>query len=105
MRRGWITLCLAAALAGAGTAGVEAYLKLGVRVGARTVSLRWDRFPVRYFVTDRDVPGVSAAQLRGAVERAFATWAAAPSVTVSTQFVGFPSAEPFGEEDAHDLGS
>ena len=33
MRRGWIALCLAAALAGAGTAGVEAYLKLGVRVG------------------------------------------------------------------------
>ena len=104
MRRGWITLCLAAALLAAGTAGVEAYLKLGVRVGDLTVSLRWDRFPVRYFVTDRDVPGVSAAQLRGAVERAFATWAAAPSVTVSAQFVGFTSAEPFEEDDMNVLG-
>ena len=104
MRRGWITLCLAAALVGAGTAGVEAYLKLGVRVGDRMVSLRWDRFPVRYFVTDRDVPGVSAPQLSGAVERAFATWAAAPSATVSAQFVGFTSAEPFEEDDMSVLG-
>jgi len=95
---------LAAALVAAGSAGVEAYLKLGVNVGDRTVSLRWDGFPVRYFITDRDVAGVSAADLRGAVGRAFGRWGAVASARVSAEFVGFTSAEPFEEDDMNVLG-
>lgn len=91
-------------LVAAATAGVQAYLKLGVNVGDRTVSLQWDRFPVRYFVTDRDVAGVTAAELRDAVERAFGRWGAIPSSNVSAQFVGFTSAEPFEEDDMNVLG-
>jgi len=98
------TALAVAALVAAGSAGVQAYLKLGVNVGGRTVSLRWDRFPVRYFITDRDVAGVSAADLHGAVERAFGRWGAVPSANVSAEFVGFTSAEPFEEDDMSVLG-
>ena len=34
-------------------APLGAYLKLGSRVGTRTVTLQWRDFPVRYFITDR----------------------------------------------------
>jgi len=98
------TVVAVVALVIAGGVGVQAYLKLGVNVGTRTVSLRWDRFPVRYFVTDRDVAGVSAADLRGAVERAFGRWGAEASARVSAEFVGFTSAEPFEEDDMNVLG-
>ena len=92
------------ALAIAGAAPVDAYLKLGFRVGTRTVSLKWNRFPIRYFVTNRDVPGVNAAQLRSAVDRAFGTWQAVPSGGVSSQFVGFTSAQPYEDDGMTVLG-
>ena len=40
----------------------------GRAVGGRTVTLAWRQFPIRYFVTNRDVDGVTAQQLpdRGA---------------------------------------
>jgi hypothetical protein len=104
MRRGWIAIGLAAVMVAAGSVAAQAYLKLGVNVGTRTVSLRWDRFPVRYFITDRDVAGVSASDLRGAAERAFGRWGAVPSANVSAEFVGFTSAEPFEEDDMNVLG-
>ena len=44
-----------------------AYLKLGTQVGNRTVNLRWNGFPVRYFVTDRPVSGVTAQQFQTTV--------------------------------------
>jgi hypothetical protein len=43
-----------------------AYLKLGTRVGNRTESLRWRQFPIRYYVTDASVAGVSAQQFQAA---------------------------------------
>jgi len=106
MRRRRIAIGLAAAVAFVAVSGVglQAYLKLGVTVGTRTVSLRWDRFPVRYFITDRDTAGASAADLRGAVERAFGRWRAVPSAGISAEFVGFTSAEPFEEDDMSVLG-
>ena len=73
---------------------LEAYLKLGTHVGANLVSLRWAGFPIRYFVTNRDVDGVSAPQLQQAVAHALATWSAVPDVTISSQFVGFTGANP-----------
>jgi Matrixin len=73
---------------------VDAYLKLGTRVGGNLVPLHWTSFPIRYFVTNRDVGGVSAPQLQQAVSSALATWAAVPDVTISSQFVGFTGANP-----------
>ena len=82
----------------------DAYLKLGVRIGSRSVSLQWPRFPVRYFVTDRGVAGVSASQLQSAVARAFDTWRRVSSAEVSSSFVGYTPASPFEDDNMNVLG-
>jgi hypothetical protein len=81
-----------------------AYLKLGSRVGTRTVTLRWRDFPVRYFITDRGVDGVSAPQLQATIGRSFATWQAVPTASISTQFAGFTAARPQDDDDITVLG-
>lgn len=82
-----------------------AYLKLSVRtLRNETVHLRWQINPVRYFVTDRGVPGVSASAFQAAVARAFATWEAMPTATISFQFAGFTGAEPFDDDGISVLG-
>ena len=53
------------------------------------MTLKWNTFPIRYFVTNRAGGGVSAQDLQAAVGRAFGTWAAVPTATVSHQFAGF----------------
>jgi len=76
----------------------EAYLKFGVRIGERPVALTWRSGLVRYRVSERGVPGVSAPQLRDAVAKAFASWEAVPSASIAYRFEGFTQAVP-GEED------
>src|SRR5262249_44741295 len=84
---------------------VHAYLKIGTRTSSGAlVTLHWNSFPVRYFVTNRDVPGVTAPQLQQAIGRAFATWAAVPNVSLSSQFVGFTSALPSSGDGANTIG-
>ena len=39
----------------------RAYLKLGFTLNGKQISVRWNRMPIKYFVTNRDVAGVSAA--------------------------------------------
>jgi hypothetical protein len=56
--------------------------------------VRWGVFPVRYFITNRDVPGVSAEELRATVDAAFAAWNGLETADTSTEFVGFTGAEP-----------
>lgn len=83
---------------------LSAYLKLGSRVGSRTVTLRWSEFPVRYFITDRAVNGVTAQQFQAAIGRAFNTWDAVETANTSSQFAGFTGAEPFDDDDMSVLG-
>ena len=80
-----------------------AYLKLGTLVGTTVRGLRWNG-PVRYFVTNRDVPGVAATDLQRAVGRALATWGATPGGVVSSEFVGFTTAEPFARDGMSVIG-
>jgi hypothetical protein len=82
----------------------DAYLKLGTRIGSGIANLRFSRFPIRYFVTNRDVPGVTAPQLQQAVERGFASWAAVPNTGLSAQFVGFTAATPANGDNANLIG-
>lgn len=84
--------------------GVDAYLKLGTRLGARLVDVRFNTFPIRYFVTNRDVPGVPATQLQQAVERGFATWTAVPNVGLSAQFAGMTAINPVSGDNANVIG-
>jgi hypothetical protein len=71
-----------------------AYLKFGVTIGSEVVDVRWHEMPVRYFVTERDVAGVAADQLRAAVADAFATWRDVPDVDIRSEFLGFTTSAP-----------
>jgi hypothetical protein len=105
MRRRIIVAAVAAALfAALWSTDALAYLKLGTRVGDRLITLRFNALPVRYFVTNRDVPGVTAPQLREAAGRAFASWAAVPNVRLTSEFVGFTGANPLSGDNANVIG-
>jgi hypothetical protein len=97
---------LAAAVLAAAVYSTDAlaYLKLGTRQGGQLITLKFNTLPVRYFVTNRDVPGVTAPQLRDAAGRAFASWAAVPNVQLSSEFVGFTGANPLSGDGANVLG-
>lgn len=96
------TFVIGAMLASAPAA--DAYLKLGTRIGTRLADLKFNTFPVRYFITNRDVPGVTAPQLQQSVARAFATWAAVPNIGLSSQFVGFTGLNPVSGDGANVIG-
>jgi matrixin/carboxypeptidase family protein len=82
-----------------------AYLKFGVQVGDRQVTLKWSQTPVRYFVSDgAGVPGVSAGDFQAAVARAFATWEAVPTAAISYQFGGFTASQPLEDDGRSTLG-
>jgi hypothetical protein len=81
-----------------------AYLHLGTTVSGRETSIRWQRSPVRWSVTDRGVPGITSQALQGAVARAFAAWEGVPTATVAFQFVGFTGAEPSADDTLSVIG-
>lgn len=104
MRRYALASLAAALVAVICSTDALAYLKLGTRQGGRLITLRWNTMPVRYFITNRDVPGVTAPQLRDAAGRAFASWAGVPDVRISSEFVGFTGASPLSGDNANVLG-
>ena len=83
---------------------VVGYLKLGTRVGGRLVNLRFNTFPIRYFITNRGVPGVTATELQQSVERGFSSWSAVPNVGLSSQFVGFTGINPVSGDNTNVIG-
>ena len=83
---------------------VDAYLKLGTEASGTLTELRWSGFPVRYFITNRDIPGVSAPQLQQAVGRALSSWSSLPDVPVSSQFVGFTQSAPLSGDGMTVIG-
>jgi hypothetical protein len=82
----------------------SAYQTYGVQVGNAFVPVKWSRLPVRYFVTDRSVAGVTAAQFRDVAARAFSIWQNVETASVSVSFAGFTSAEPDDEDNQNTLG-
>lgn len=99
-----LTMALASAIVLMASASLDAYLKLGSRVDTRTLTLSWESFPVRYFVTDQSAAGVSSQQFQAAIQRAFATWASIEGADVSGEFVGFTPATPRLGDDMSVLG-
>ena len=85
-----LSLVVIAALVFGQARPAVAYLKFGVPVKGQSVTLRWAQTP-RYFVSDSGVPGVSAADFQGAVGRAFATWQAVPTASITYQLAGVTS--------------
>ena len=99
-----VAVALTAALMGVSSVPVAAYLKLGSKVGTRTITLKWSQMPIRYFVTDRGTSGVTSAQLQQTVTRAFGTWDAVPSARLSSSFAGFTLASPSSGDGATVIG-
>src|SRR5687767_7075746 len=97
-------LIVALACVALSTEPATAYLKLGTQANDRTVTLRWEEFPVRYFVTDAGGGGVSATQLRDVVTRAFATWHAVETAETSSEFVGLTNARPNDDDGLTVIG-
>jgi hypothetical protein len=81
-----------------------AYLDLSEDIRGQTVRLKWNSTPLRWFATNRNIPRVSAADFQAAVARAFATWQAVPTASLSFQFVGFTPAAPFEDDGISVLG-
>ena len=95
---------LVALLIVAQASATHAYLHLSISTSTGTKLLTWPAARVRWFATNGGVPGVTALQFQSEVERAFATWGAVPTATISSQFVGFTSALPSQEDNLTVLG-
>ena len=102
MRRVAIGAALVAIVLSASS--LQAYLKLGTQVGGKLIGLHWSTFPIRYFVTNRDVAGVTAPQLQQAVASALSSWATVPNVSIASQFVGFTGAAPISGDGMTVIG-
>jgi hypothetical protein len=93
-----VSLCLTVALVFAQARPALAYLKFGYDLNGREFTLRWNTLPVKYWVSDVSVPGVTQSQFQAAADAAFKTWASVPTASVSYQFQGFTRNLP-GEDD------
>ena len=89
-----VLLSLVAAAVVFASAPVFGYLKLGTQVGTRTANLKWDDFPIRYFVTERGTTGVTAQQFQTAIATSFGVWDAVETADLSAEFAGFTAANP-----------
>jgi hypothetical protein len=81
-----------------------AYLKLGTGTGSTAKPLHWPLMPVRYYVTDRGIPGVTASMLEGAVFNAAQSWQNVSSASITYQFGGFTSSLPDQDDGFSVLG-
>ena len=103
MRRPLASIVATALILGQ-SAPALAYLKFGVRIRGQQVTVKWAQAPVRYFVSDSGVPGVSATDFQNAVGRAFATWQAVPTASLTYQLAGVTSAGPGSDDGSSVLG-
>jgi hypothetical protein len=103
MRR-LLAAAIAVALVSAHAQPALAYLKFGVTIGGRQVTLKWAQTPVRYSVSNQGITDISVADFQAALDRAFATWQAVPSSTITYQFAGVTAALPGRDDGLSTLG-
>jgi hypothetical protein len=82
----------------------SAYLKFGVTIGGQQVTLKWAQTPVRYSVSSQGITDVSVGELQTALDRAFATWQAVPTASITYQFAGITTAVPGRDDGQSTLG-
>ena len=99
-----VLLSLVAAAVVFASAPVFGYLKLGTQVGTRTANLKWNDFPIRYFVTERGTTGVTAQQFQTAISTSFGVWDAVESIDLSAEFAGFTAANPLSGDSMTVIG-
>ncbi len=81
-----------------------AYLKFGVTIDGQQKTLKWSQTPVQYFISDTGIPGVESSDLQAAAGRAFDTWQAVPTASITYQFGGVTSARPLDDDGRSTLG-
>jgi hypothetical protein len=86
----------------AGSSTPLAYLKLGGMVNGKVVDATWQQQPIGYFISERPGNGVTPADLRGAVDRAAATWSSVANVHFAYQ--GMTSAVAEGTDGKNTFG-
>lgn len=99
-----LAVIVAAALALGQSPPALAYLKFGVPIRGQQVTVRWAQSAVRYSVSNTGVAGVSATDFQNAIGRAFATWQAVPTSSISYQLAGVTSANPGSDDGSSVLG-
>jgi hypothetical protein len=99
-----VLLSLAAAAVILASAPVFGYLKLGTQIGTRTANIKWDDFPIRYYVTERGTTGVTAQQFQTAISTSFGVWDAVETADLSAQFAGFTPANPVSGDSMTVIG-
>ena len=92
IRRLAVLTTVMAALA-VGAPSLHAYLKLGYEFNGQLVGLAWTK-PVAYSITNRNVTGVTAAQLQTAVANALNVWTTSANIPLTSQFLGFTNIDP-----------
>jgi hypothetical protein len=93
-----------ALIVGFGSASPFAYLKLGATLNGRVVDTTWHQQPIGYFISDRNGGGVTAADLRGAVDRAAATWSSVNPATLRLTYQGMTTAPAEGTDGRNTIG-
>jgi hypothetical protein len=87
-----------------GSSSPQAYLKLGAMVNGRVIDATWNQCRSVISFPIAPAGGVSAIDLRGAVERATATWSRVESANVRFTFQGMTSAAAEGFDGQTTLG-
>ena len=103
MRR-TLAIVVAAAIVVGQAQPALAYLKFGVSIGGRQLTLKWAQTPVRYFVSNQGITDVGVTELQSALDRAFTSWQSVPSATITYQFGGITSAQPGRDDGSSTLG-
>jgi hypothetical protein len=80
------------------------YLKLGTRGASRTVNLKWNKLPIRYFTTNRGATTITAQQFQTTIAASIAVWDTVEAVELSSEFAGVTAADPISGDSMTVLG-
>jgi hypothetical protein len=103
-RQPLVRLLFAVGLATAAIMPASAYLKLGTVINGRTETSRWGTMPIRYFVNNGGVTGVTADEFRTAVSQGLSAWEGVSSASVRFEFAGFTNAPPLDDDGMSTMG-
>ena len=103
-RRLLIRACATLLFVIAGLQTGEAYLRQSYLVGDQRVSVTWAERRIDYFVSDRGVDGVSVDAFEAALQRATASWQAAPGSAITFRYAGRTAARPLDLDGRNTVG-
>ncbi len=81
-----------------------AYLHFGVPINGKNATVKWSQTPKYYVNAQSAVPGVTVADFQSTVAKAFATWEAVPTASITYQSAGLTSAQPGDDDGVSVLG-